>query len=379
VKRTVCYYTDTAGFGGAEQSLLNLVAGMERANWQTVLIYHEAPGLEPLLAGARKLEMALFPVARMPEGLVGARRVPGFVARLRRLRPAVFHAHLIWPLACKFGLMAAILARVPAIVATEQVFVKFKLDASIYLQQRLVAAGVDRYLPVSQDLARRLRARLHIPIQKMQVIYNGIALTPFERPSDAALRASLNRDSGRPIILTAARLDEQKGLRYLVEAAARVPEAQFVIAGDGPERASLEAQVSARGLQDRVIFLGFRRDIPELLAVCDLFVLPSLYEGLPVSLLEAQAAGKPVIATAIGGTDEVVVSGETGLLVPPADPAGLATAIRTLLADPSIGRRLALSGRARIQQEFSAGGMVRQVTQVYDDLLTRRKLSDGRS
>jgi glycosyltransferase involved in cell wall biosynthesis len=243
------------------------------------------------------------------------------------------------------------------------------LDASIYWQQRLIAAGAGRYLPVSHDLARRLRQRLHIPLRKIQVIHNGIALTPFERPADAALRASLSHESGRPIVLAVARLDKQKGHTFLLEAAAMVPEAQFVLVGDGPERGALEAQVATLGLRDRVQFLGYRSDIPELLAACDLFVLPSLYEGLPLSILEAMAAGKPVIATAIGGTDEVIVPDCSGVLVPPADAPVLAAAIKTLLADPSLARRLALAGQARVAAMFSAAQMVRQVTQVYDEIL----------
>lgn len=367
--RTVCYFTDTRGFGGAEQALLNLAAGLDRKDWQPVLIYHDAPGLEPLLTGARKLEMALAPVPRMPDGLEGAGRVPGFVAKLRRWQPAVFHAHLTWPLACKFGLMAAILARVPAIVATEQVFVDFKLDWSISLQQRLIAVGVGRYLPVSHDLAHRLQQRLHIPSRKMQVIYNGIPPETFNRPCNSSQTARVDQTSGRPIVLTVARLDKQKGHTFLLEAAALVPEAQFVLVGDGPERGALESQAAALGLRDRVQFLGYQSAVPELLAGCDFFVLPSLYEGLPLSIMEAMAAGKPVIATAIGGTDEVIVPDDTGLLVPPANAPALATAIQTLLADSALARRLALAGQARVTTMFSAAQMARQVTQVYDDLL----------
>jgi glycosyltransferase involved in cell wall biosynthesis len=371
LSQAIFYFTDTQGFGGAEQSLLHLIAGLDRQVWAPVLIYHPGPGIAPLLARARQLETALWPVPPMPDGRVGAARLPGFARELMRRRPAVFHAHLTWPLACKFGLMAAILARVPAIVATEQLFVEFRLDASIYLQQRLVALGVGRYLPVSRDLAGRLQQRLHLPTRKLQVIHNGIPAAAFSRPANAGLRGCLARESDRPIVLTVARLDAQKGLGYLLEAAAQVPEAQFVIAGDGPERASLEAQASALGLAKRVDFLGYRSDTADLLAACDLFVLPSLYEGLPLSVLEAMAAGKPVIATAIGGTDEAITPGQTGLLVPPADPAALGGAIRELLAQPALAQRLALAGRARVQDQFSAGRMVAEVTQVYRDLLSR--------
>jgi glycosyltransferase involved in cell wall biosynthesis len=123
-------------------------------------------------------------------------------------------------------------------------------------------------------------------------------------------------------------------------------------------------------VSDRVVFLGYRQDIPDLLASCDLFVLPSLFEGLPLSILEAMAAGKPVIASAIGGTDEAVLHGETGLLVPPADPTALAAAIHTVLSNPLLARRLAAAGKARVYRTFSAEAMVQRVTQTYEEILS---------
>ena len=122
-------------------------------------------------------------------------------------------------------------------------------------------------------------------------------------------------------------------------------------------------------MADRVHFLGFRSDVPDLLAACDIFVLPSLCEGLPLAILEAMAAWKPVVATAISGTDETVVHGVTGLLVPPADPAALAGAIQSLLADPEASRRLGLAGRARVAREFLVETMVARVEAVYQELL----------
>ena len=370
--RTVVHFTDSNGFGGAEQALLILMAGLKREGWCPVLMYHASPGIAPLLEGATDLGVELWPVPPMPDGLIGARRVWPFSRELRTRRPDVFHAHLTWPLACKFGLVGAIIARVPAIVATVQLYVEFPLDASIFVQQRLIIAGVGRYIAVSQEVAQRLIRKLHWPARKIQVIRN--CVSPV---SECGTQSPIER-TGRPIVLTVARLDEQKGHRYLLEAAAQVPEAQFVLAGDGPLRASLEAQARSLGVEDRVKFLGYRSDIADLLADCDMFVLPSLYEGLPLSILEAMSAGKPVIATHIGGTDEAVIAGETGLLVPPADSAALAAAIRSLLTDRPLAQRLATAGRARVAQEFSAAKMVQQVIAVYDELLAKHEVVNGR-
>jgi glycosyltransferase involved in cell wall biosynthesis len=156
---------------------------------------------------------------------------------------------------------------------------------------------------------------------------------------------------------------------YLLEAAAMVPDALFVFAGDGPERDSLKELARTLGVEGRVRFLGHRKDVPQLLASCDLFVLPSLYEGLPLSVLEAMAAGTPVVATSIRGTDEAVIDGVTGRLVPPEDPVALASAIRTMLTERSLAARLAEAGKTRVREVFSADAMVRGVTQVYDELV----------
>ncbi len=375
--RTVAYFTDTIGFGGAEQALLALIAGLKRDEWRPLLIYHPSAGVAPLIEQAQQLHAELWPVPRMPDGREGASRVLRFARELRARQPAVFHAHLTWPLACKFGLVGAILARVPAIVATVHLYLEFPIDRSILVQQRLIISAAGRYIAVSRDTAQRLIRKLHWSANKVQVIHHGVACQPVGDRSSPIVHQRWAED-GRPIVLTVERLDEQKGHRYLLEAAAQLPEAQFVLAGDGPLRSVLEAQAQALGVQGRVKFLGYRTDISDLLAACDMFVLPSLYEGLPLSILEAMAAGKVVIATHIGGTDEAVIDGETGLLVPPGDPAALVAAIRSVLNDHVLAQRLAAAGRIRVEQEFSIGAMVQQATAVYDELLARRRVAHER-
>jgi glycosyltransferase involved in cell wall biosynthesis len=184
-------------------------------------------------------------------------------------------------------------------------------------------------------------------------------------------RAELTNDPAAPLVLTVARLDAQKGIPVLLDAVASVPDAAFVVAGDGPDRAALEARAVSLGLADRVRFLGHRRDVASLLAAADVLVLPSLYEGLPLSVLEAMIAGVPVIATAVGGTDEVVRDGETGTLVPPGDASALAAAIRRVLGDRERSSRLADAARALVAREHSVEAMVASVSRLYETLLAR--------
>jgi glycosyltransferase involved in cell wall biosynthesis len=282
-------------------------------------------------------------------------------------RPSVFHAHLTWPLACTYGLLAAALGRVPAVVATVQLFVDIPYGRWVRARQRLLSMRVGRYIAVSRDLAGRLHRTFGIPRDKISVVHNGVPVLPLPRQH----RSVEDGFSTPPVILTTARLDPQKGLDDLLAAAALVPEARFVLAGDGPQRDHLIARTESLGLSGRVSFLGLRHDVPELLAGCDLFVLPSRYEGLPLAVLEAMAAGKPVVATAVAGTDEAVVPGLTGLLVPPEDGPALAGAIRTVLGDPALAARLGRAGRERVERELTARTMGDRVTRIYRELLTR--------
>jgi glycosyltransferase involved in cell wall biosynthesis len=201
------------------------------------------------------------------------------------------------------------------------------------------------------------------------VIHNGIAIERVHQPPDPALRRELTGGSDDVVFLTAARLDPQKGLDVLLRAARSVEGARFLIAGAGDERTRLQHEAAALGVQERVRFLGRRDDIPALLAASDAFVLPSLFEGTPLALLEAMGAGKPVVASAIPGTDEVVVDGESGLLTTAGDADALASALRRIVADADLRIRLGSAGRQRVESEFSAASSARRVTAVYDDLL----------
>jgi glycosyltransferase involved in cell wall biosynthesis len=368
--QTVVYFVDSAIFGGSEQALLHLLAGLDRRRWHPILFHHSAPGLEPLMEGARNLGVETRVVPRLA-GAQTLTGLPRFIKQLREERPALFHAHLSWLLSCKYGLLAARLARVPAVIATAHNFMYPPWGRTVYLQQQIVTRFVDQYIAVSQAVNLQLQQIFNVPAQKIRVIHNCIPFTRFDCPPNPALRAELSQGRAHTIVVTVARLDWQKGHSYLFEAIRQIRDAIFVLAGSGPEREALATQASELGIQERVIFLGARNDIPELLASCDLFVLPSIYEGLPLSVLEAMAAGKAVVATAVGGTPEAVLDGKTGLLVQPGDPVALAKAIQEILSDPLLSREMGAAGKARVQQEFSSATMVQHITHFYEELLEK--------
>ena len=358
------YYTDSEGFGGAETVLLTLMEGLDRRVWRPILIHHAHPGVAVLARRAHDLG-----VSTREFGTVPGHRDIGWLLRfrkaLRREGTSIFHAHLVWPLACTYGLVAARLARIP-VVATQHAFTKIGTGHEVRLQ-KAVSLAVDRYIAVSEQLGRDLTPFI-ISKRKVRVIYSAIRSQSFVRPPDPTLRVSLTGGRARPLVLTVARLDKLKGLSHLIEAAVQVPQAVFVVAGEGSERADLEARARASGVADRIVFLGHRDDIPELLAASDIFVLPSLCEGLGLSVLEAMASGKPVVATRIGGIPEAVEDGVSGLLVAPHDAGALASAIRALLQDKSLANRLAAAGRARVVERFGAETMVQKTMDLYEEL-----------
>lgn len=197
---------------------------------------------------------------------------------------------------------------------------------------------------------------------KSYVVYYGIDLERFSRG-----RPALAKDG--PLVGNVARLAPQKGHRYLIEAAPLVlerhPDVRFVVVGEGELRGELEAQAARAGVGDRFLFTGERDDVPDLLASFDVFAFPSLFEGLCLAVIEAQAAGVPVVATPVGGIRETVIPGVTGLHCPPRDPAGLAAQIDRLLSEPEEARRMAEEARKRVFQRFSEQRMVEETIALY--------------
>ncbi len=365
--RSIFFYTDSRELGGAENAMLMLLATLDRERWQPTLLLDAAGAAAPLEGRAAALGVPAERVAPMPLGLSGARRGIDLSRLLRRRRPTLFHAHLSWPLAAKWALAAAVCARVPSL-ATVQLIPAMELERSSAMQLRLLSRGVGRYIAVSGAIAEELEQRFGWPGEKIEIVYNAVDLDRFGG-SEEALRAELGGSAGTPLVLTAARLDRQKGHDVLFRAAAAVPEARFVLAGDGPLRGELEAEAARLGLGERVLFLGRREDVPRLLAACDVFALPSLYEGSSLAVLEAMAARRAVVSSAIGGTAELVADGESGLLVPAGDGEALAAALRAVLGDSALRERLARSGRERAERDFSREAMGARVESIYEELL----------
>ena len=280
---------------------------------------------------------------------------------LRRRRADVLHTHTL--------AAANVLSRLAGAVARVPVVSHLHIENTFRPATRRLLAGLDnatarlaaRLVAVSED-TRRAYERQGYPRGRIEVVYNGVDV-----PANGGFRRN---DPAR--IGEIGRLCDVKGQRELLQAVARLPEARLVLAGrdleqGGAYQDALERESERLGIRERVEF-GFHEDVPGLLESLDVVALPSWTEGLPVVLLEAMAHARPVVATPVGGTPELVVDGETGLLVPPRDPEALAAALQRLLEDPDLARRLGEAGRTRVAERFTAAAQTRRILELYDEL-----------
>jgi len=242
------------------------------------------------------------------------------------------------------------------------------------LLYRLSSRLVSGFVAVSDEVERAIADIIRPVPGKITVICNAVDVRRYGKPVDRmSLRNQLGLRPDAYVIAVVATFKEQKGHRYLIEAMASIvpqyPGVHVLLIGDGDLRAAMEAQVEALNLREHIHFLGTRKDVPALLATCDLFVLPSLWEGLSVALLEAAATGLPVVATRVSGTVQVVVPGKTGILVPPGDAQHLARAIEQLMTDPAQARAMGMAAKRRAEEEFSAQRQADEHLALYRRLL----------
>jgi glycosyltransferase involved in cell wall biosynthesis len=341
-------------FGAVESYVAELVAALGERGREVVLLHPDVQELAPLGA----LEGGTVSVETYPKGLESGSALTGvrhLRRRLRQLRPELVHVTDSWTM----GMLAARLSGVPRVLVTHHTPELPRQDNLVgRLLWRLAWATRPEVIYTSESDRRTDGRRL-----RSHVVPLGIDLDHF-----AAATPALSC-TGR-LVGSVARLAPQKGQRILLDAVPLVlrrhPDARFVLVGDGELRDELEHQAHRLGIADSVLFTGARTDVPELLASFSVFALPSYFEGLCLAVLEAQAAGVPVVATPVGGVRETVVPGETGMRCDPGDPVSLADGIARLLDDPDEARRLADEALRRVRERFGIERMVAETIAVYD-------------
>ncbi|WP_425374305.1 glycosyltransferase [Lichenihabitans psoromatis] len=356
---SICLATDSLEPSGVGEHMLALAGALKR-DYDVVLACPPSPGGRILLDRGARLGVGLRLLPPDEAAMIDWFHQDG-IALLH------VHAGIGWE-----GHALAAMGRaagIPAVVRTEHLPDMITDAAQRHLHRDGIAL-VDRIVCVSEASARSYRD-VGVPNDRLAVIRNGHDPRTATR-SRAAVRADLGLSAQLPMLLTAARFTAQKDHATLIEAVpavlARFPDACFVLAGSGPLEATIAMQIAAQNLSASVRLLGQRDDIPDLLGAADLLVLPSRFEGLPLTILEAMAAGVPVVATNVGGTDEAAVDGVTGLLVPPGEPARLAAAIQAMLEDPARAARYGRAARKRFQTSFTAARMGADMAQLYQGL-----------
>jgi L-malate glycosyltransferase len=374
----VVYLVGTLEIGGTERQVVALATGLDPEKYKAVVccLSRGGPLEAELSARGVPVEIIGMRLRHGLRGLLGFFRLLSFMARER---PAIAHGFLYLPYVV--GAFVARLLGYPVFVASRRSLGNYKQGRWYYIFAERIANGLTDLIIANSEAVRRDVIRQEKPPpKKVIVIHNGVRAHVDSDAGRHKTRERLNLGR-RTTVGVVANLIPYKGHSVFLEAwrtvIQQMPESVAIFVGEGRARTDIERQIRELGLSESVHLVGTRLDMDELLDAIDLVVHPSLEEGFSNAILEAMAAGKPVIATDVGGNPEAVIDGVTGLLVPPGDAVALASAITTLLGDPVGRSAFGLSGRERANEVFGMPAMVRRYEQIYDSLLASRV--DGRA
>ncbi len=376
-KISLAYFLNTTVRAGVEEHVLSLLRGLDPEAFEVSLI--APPQLVEMYGGDIPGHVAVMPLEVASFAPAKLRPLHRF---LRGHQVDILHSHMFQ--SSLYSAPVAWRAGVPLFIETTHVSEQWRrgLVKGNYFIDRCVARFVDYFIAVSHANARYLIGRKGIPARKVVVIHNGRDLEAFRpdwlsREQVDQVRASASIGPEDPVIAVVARLEPQKGHGVLLDAVRELlpefPRLKVLLIGDGALRGELEKRVGDEQLSQCVKFLGYKKDVQTWLAVSDLFVLPSFYEGLPLVAIEASAMEKAIVATAVDGTPEVVLNGETGLTVAPGNSAELAEAIQTLLADPGLRSMMGQAGRRHVLRAFTEKQQVARTTEFYAQALRDRR------
>ena len=356
--------------GGGERMAVTIAMQLDPSRFDRTLCSSRSVDGPRFDADLRDAGVRLLSLDRRSKGQLWAWRP--LIEFLRREHVDILHAHKfgsnVW------GTMWGRLSRVPVIVAHEQSWASARSSRAgpllrSLLDRELVGRGADVFFAVSRADRRRMIDVEGISTERIRVLPNAI---PARRPSSHDVRAELGIPATAPVVGTVCQLRPEKALDVLVSAAAilrpRHPELRVLIAGDGGEKDRLQELVGQNGLERNVLFLGTRTDVPDVLAAIDVAVCCSHFEGTPLSVMEYMAAGKPVVASEVGGLPELIEDGVHGLLVDPGSATGLAGAIARVLADPDERAEMGRRAHERQRREFELEGAVRRLEDLYEEL-----------
>lgn len=350
---------------GGEQQTLNLLKGLKKRNIACHLFCQ--PG-SPMGKRAKKAEIEVFPASMRGEiDLLAVYRLRSLI---NRFNYHIIHSHTSH---------AHTLAFFASLGTKTRLLVSRRVDFSIFRHSFLHLSGIkyqymaDYYIAISHKIKDVLVGD-GIPAERIFVVHSGIEAGRFAAASKDHLIPEFNLKGNESIVLNVAHLAGHKAQQYLVRAVplvlAKIPTVRFFIVGGGELMGELKALAVSIGLNQELIFTGFRQDVGSFYQIADLFVMSSVQEGLGTAVIDALALGKPVVATNSGGIPEIIRNGETGRLVAPANPVALAEGIIELLTNPERAKRMASRGQKVVRQKFSVDAMVEKNIEVYQQILT---------
>ncbi|HUE73638.1 MAG TPA: GT4 family glycosyltransferase PelF [Pirellulaceae bacterium] len=377
-KPVICQLVHTLNVGGAEL-LARQFAEAARDRYRFVFVCLDAPGVmaEELAAQGYAIEV----IGRKAGFDLACAWRLGRV--LRRHGVELVHAHQYAPF------FYAMLARMMGMRHLPIIFTEHGRDYPDYprlkrkVANRLLLRRCDRVVAVGNCVRDALIQNEGLPPDRVEVIYNGVDISRYDpqRPLRDAVRKELGYDQGEILIMQVARLNRLKdhptALRAMARLAKDCPQARLVLVGDGEERPALEKLTDELGLRGVVRFLGTRSDVARLLQAADIFLLSSISEGIPLTIIEAMATGLPCVATDVGGIAEVIIDGETGRLADARDADALADRLRALIGEPERARRMGAAGCIRAEGHFSDAAMHASYGKIYGELLNQNGLTQA--
>jgi sugar transferase (PEP-CTERM/EpsH1 system associated) len=369
-RKKIIYIVYSLGIGGAEIMIRDLVKGLDRENYEPYVCTFSNGGI--LEKDFKEMGVQVLVVEK---GEGNDFRLPAKLAwALKKMHIDIVHTHntSVW----LYGGIAKCLARIPFLVHTEHSNIP-KNKKKLILAKRGLSKLTDQVITVCNDVARFMCEVEKIDNTKIKVIYNGIRMDYFGASKDKYNKRKELGISDEDVVMgIVARLVPAKDHKLLLQAIKLLKDElrfRLLIVGDGELYENLRGLSRSLEIDDKVVFMGARRDIRELLGAMDLFVLSSKSEGCSITLLEAMASELPVVATRVGGNSEIVRHNETGLLVPHGDPVELAQAIFYMFSNPERMRKFGKEGRERALKQFSAETMVKNYSEVYEALYNKKQ------
>ncbi|MEE8574292.1 MAG: glycosyltransferase [Thermodesulfobacteriota bacterium] len=359
----------TLPVGGAEEHLRTVLLTMDSSVFEatvccigeTGVIGEEiaALGFDLVGLGRMKKKRWDWQIVKAIEAIINERGID-------LVHTQLYHANM-------YGRLAAFRARKPVIITEHNVYATYKYKRRLI--NRFLGKRTDRVIAVSKPVSDYIIERDGLDPSLVEVIYNGIDVERFTESGDserAEVRKELGLAADTPVVGMIARLSKQKGHTYMLKALKEVkktvPALKAIVAGDGPLKDEITTEANSLGLARDVIFLGARRDVPRLLKAMDIYLMPSLWEGHPIALLEAMASGLPVVAARVGGVPNVITDGVDGILIDPEDTAALISSMTELLIDSERAASIGAEAAKCIAAKFSAGAMVSKMERLYTEV-----------